>query len=316
MVVRVGEECGGDDEIEDARAMSEVARRAAEAGANVVSGALNVNSASTVTFKASTADLVTETDTASERAIVGVLNHLCPTHAILGEESGVSVATQDDETAFDFLWVVDPLDGTTNFAHRYPSFGVSVALLKRGRVFASCVVEFCGGPGCWSQRVYVAGRGIGATMNDAPLRVSDTLDVRDALLCTGFGYEHLERWEKNLELFKHFTDVSRGVRRLGAASVDLCLVALGVLDCYWELDCKAWDWAAGALVVAEAGGAVTSFAGEEWKPFARTIVASNGVASLHDAVIAQTKSAAASLEASGVSVGLWHTPTDYPADFL
>ena len=315
MLVRAVEERGGEQD--EAMTMSEVARRACEAGASVVLNALNVNSASTITCKGTSADLVTETDTASEQAIVGVLNALCPTHAILGEESGVSVAAEGDEaSSFDYLWVVDPLDGTTNFAHRYPSFGVSVALLKRGRVLASCVVEFCGGPGCWSQRVYVAGRGIGSTMNGVPIRVSDTLDVGDALLCTGFGYEHLERWEKNLELFKHFTDVSRGVRRLGAASVDLCLVALGVLDCYWELDCKAWDWAAGALVVAEAGGAVTSFTGDEWKPFARAIVASNGVATLHDAVIAQTKPAAASLEASGVSVGLWHHPPGYPPEFL
>ena len=322
------EASAADDDEENLRFLCDVARCAAEAGAGVVSDALNAGPASVVSFKGAT-DLVTETDTASESAIVRVIKAMCPEHAILGEEGGVSFGIGsggggggsiadstdgDHRQRFEYLWAVDPLDGTTNFAHRYPSFGVSVALLRRGRVLASCVVEFTGGPGCWGRRVYVAGAGLGATVNGVPMRVSGNADLGNALLCTGFGYEHGERWEANMKLFKEFTDVTRGVRRLGAASVDLCHVALGVLDCYWEFDCKVWDWAAGALVVAEAGGAVTSFVGVDWAPFENNIVASNGL--VHEEVLRRTRPAAEALGAAGVHIGNWHLPQSYPSSFL
>lgn len=157
-----------------------------------------------------------------------------------------------------YLWCVDPLDGTTNFAHGYPSFAVSVAVLDRGFPVAACVVEFHGGPGAWAERIYEASLGGGAFCDGQAISVSHTAAVRDALLVTGFGYLHDAAWAANLGHFATLTARSHGVRREGAAAVDLSHVALGVADAFWEPRLKPWDIAAGMLIVKEAGGFVTS----------------------------------------------------------
>ena len=129
---------------------------------------------------------------------------------------------------------MDPLDGTTNFSHCYPSFAVSVACTRRGRPVAACVIEFTGGPRAWGRRTYKASLGGGSTCNGDMLRCTGATELRRSLLVTGFGYDHGADWEANMQLFRAFTDETQGVRRLGAAAVDLCHVASGLVDGYWE----------------------------------------------------------------------------------
>ncbi|DBA77449.1 TPA: Phosphatase impl1, chloroplastic, variant 3 [Trebouxia sp. C0004] len=203
--------------------LQQLALQAAKTGAEVVQEALD--KPRNIHFKGVT-DLVTDTDRASEDAILKVLQKEVPDHGFLGEEGGVSGNTDSE-----YLWCIDPIDGTTNFAAGYPSFGVSVAVLHKAVPVAAAVVEFAGGPTAWVTRTYSASQGAGAQCNGKELKVTNTTDVTQSLLVTGFGYEHDEAWSANMELFKELTDVSRGVRRLGAAAVDLCHVALGGPSC-------------------------------------------------------------------------------------
>lgn len=196
-----------------------VAERAAKAGADIVLD--RVDKPRSISFKGAT-DLVTDTDQASEDAILSVIQDAFPGHAVLGEEGGVF-----GDTSSDYLWCVDPLDGTTNFAHGYPSFSVCVACLRHALPVAATVVEFAGGPGTWVTRTYTAARNKGAFMNGKPISVSRVHEIERSLLITGFGYEHDEAWLANIGLFQHFTDVTQGVRRLGSAAIDMCHVASG-----------------------------------------------------------------------------------------
>ncbi|KAL4442054.1 hypothetical protein ABPG77_011315 [Micractinium sp. CCAP 211/92] len=279
----------------------EVAQQAAQAGAKIVMDA--VDKPRNIQFKGAT-DLVTDTDTASEAAILAVLQSAFPGHAVLGEEGGVS-----GDTNSEYLWCVDPLDGTTNFAHGYPSFSVSVAVLRHTTPVASCVIEFCGGPGVWQTRTYAAARNGGATCNGKPIQVSHTQDLGKSLLVTGFGYEHDECWATNIELFKHFTDVTQGVRRLGSAAVDMCHVASGMAEAFWEYRLKPWDMAAGVLVVEEAGGSVTTLDGRAFSVFDRSVLVSNGY--LHEAILAKTEPATARLLDQGIDLSQWFVPQGY-----
>eukprot|EP00884_Botryococcus_braunii_P005618 jgi/Botrbrau1/15057/Bobra.118_2s0005.1 len=279
----------------------EVAEKAAAAGKEIILEA--VDKPRNIQFKGDT-DLVTETDKASEEAILKVITEAFPDHAILGEEGGVV-----GNTASDYLWCVDPLDGTTNFAHGYPSFAVSIGVLRHATPVAAVVVEFCGGPGAWTSKTYTASRNGGAFMDGKPICVSRCHDLRRSLLATGFGYEHDAAWSKNLELFREFTDVTQGVRRLGAAAVDMCHVALGILDGYWEYRLKPWDMAAGVLIVEEAGGLVTTTDGLAFSVFQRSILASNGA--LHGAIQEKTEAATAQLRDQGVDLAPWFVPKGY-----
>ncbi|PIA63966.1 hypothetical protein AQUCO_00201348v1 [Aquilegia coerulea] len=242
---------------------------AAKTGAEVVMEA--VNKPRNISYKGLT-DLVTDTDKTSEAAILGVVGKNFSDHLILGEEGGLI-----GDSSSDYLWCIDPLDGTTNFAHGYPSFAVSVGVLYRGKPAAASVVEFVGGPMCWNTRTFSALAGGGAFCNGQRIHVSKTDQVERSLLVTGFGYEHDDAWATNIELFKEFTDISRGVRRLGAASVDMCHVALGIVESYWEYRLKPWDMAAGVLIVEEAGGTVTCMDGEAFSVFDRSVLVSNGI---------------------------------------
>ncbi|KAG0448911.1 hypothetical protein HPP92_027597 [Vanilla planifolia] len=224
-----------------------VVELAAKTGAEVVMAA--VNKPRNISYKGVT-DLVTDTDKLSESAILNVVRKNFKDHLILGEEGGLI-----GDTRSDYLWCIDPLDGTTNFAHCYPSFGVSVGVLFRGRPAAASVVEFVGGPMCWNTRTFSASSCGGAFCNGQKINVSQTDQVERSLLVTGFGYEHDDAWATNMNLFKHFTDISRGVRRLGAASVDMSHVALGIAEAYWEYRLKPWDMAAGVLLLETIGPA-------------------------------------------------------------
>lgn len=281
-----------------------VAQEAAKAGAEVVLNA--VDKPRRISFKGVT-DLVTDTDQASEDATLAVIRDAFPGHAILGEEGGVS-----GDTKSEYLWCVDPLDGTTNFAHGYPSFAVCVACLQFGRPVASTVVEFSGGPGTWVTRTYTASKDGGAFLNGTPIKVSDTHDVQRSLLVTGFGYEHDEAWEANLRLFRHFTDVTQGVRRLGSAAIDMCHVASGIADGYWEFRLKPWDMAAGVLIVEEAGGQVTRMDGGPFTVFDRSVVVSNG--HLHTDLLHQMKPVVSDLIERGVNFEKWFLPDGYRID--
>jgi myo-inositol-1(or 4)-monophosphatase len=305
---------------EELARLRSVAVQAAAAGAAVIRAALD--QPRTVSYKGEL-DLVTETDKAAELAALAVLTAAYPDHARLGEEGGVSGSASSP-----FLWCIDPLDGTTNFAHSYPAFACSVGVALRGVPVAGAVHEFAGGPRAWSERVYSAARGLGASCNGSPLRVSSAAELRRSLLATGFGYDHGDDWEANMLLWRAFTDECQGVRRLGAASVDLCHCALGVLDCYWEYQLKVllawmrvscrhvtpsvpppqpWDMAAGVVVLLESGGRVTRGDGSPFTVFSRSIVASNGL--IHEAVLAKVGPATRSLGDAFASD--WHVPAGW-----
>lgn len=227
--------------------------------------------------KSSVIDLVTEADLASERLILERLKAAFPEDAVLGEETGAHGAGRR-------RWIFDPLDGTTNFAHRLPVFGVSVALVEGEEVVLGVTCDVT------RLRLYWATRGGGAwtqgpdDTEPIPLRVSKTATLQDALLATGFPYDKATDPDNNVREFAAFLVRTQGVRRAGAATVDMAWLADGRLDGYWEQKLQPWDWAAGSLLVQEAGGTVTDYKGHPWKPGTPNIVASNGL--LHEQMLA------------------------------
>jgi myo-inositol-1(or 4)-monophosphatase len=212
--------------------------------------------------KSTDIDLVTEVDRLSEAAIREVLTHHYPDHAVLGEEAGQDVEARH-------RWIVDPLDGTVNFAHGFPFYCVSVALEVDGEVVVGVVVDTANG------ERFTAARGHGAFVDGRRLRVSTTTDPRQALLSTGFAYGG-ETIRQNAAVFARMLPETRAIRRAGAAALDLCYVAAGRADGFWELDLNAWDVAAGLLLVREAGGTVTGPDGGPYVWGERAMVASNG----------------------------------------
>ncbi|KAG8069880.1 hypothetical protein GUJ93_ZPchr0006g40657 [Zizania palustris] len=282
-----------------------VIQDAAKAGAEVIMEA--VNKPRNIHYKG-VADLVTDTDKLSESVILEVVRKNFPDHLILGEEGGLI-----GDALSEYLWCIDPLDGTTNFAHGYPSFSVSIGVLFRGKPAASTVVEFCGGPMCWSTRTISASSGGGAYCNGQKIHVSQTDKVEQSLLVTGFGYEHDDAWLTNINLFKEFTDVSRGVRRLGSAAADMSHVGLGITEAYWEYRLKPWDMAAGVLIVEEAGGVVSRMDGGEFTVFDRSVLVSNGL--VHDQLLHRIGTATEDLKKKGIDFSLWFKPDKYPTDF-
>jgi len=194
-------------------------------------------------------DLVTEADKAAEVAVLDVLRRHLPDHPILAEESG-SLGTV---AASPFLWAIDPLDGTTNYTHQYPFSAVSVGLLIDGHPAVGAIFD------AFHQDLFRAAKGLGATLNRRSIRVSMTDKLAESLLVTGFAYDRHERVDNNYAEFCHLTHLTQGVRRGGAASLDLAYVACGRLDGYWERGLSPWDLAAGVVLVEEAGGRVTAY---------------------------------------------------------
>jgi myo-inositol-1(or 4)-monophosphatase len=216
-------------------------------------------------------DLVTEADRASEALIARRLLEAYPDDRLLAEEG--TAASQN--LGAERVWIVDPLDGTTNYAHGHPVFAVSIALYAAGHVRAGAVYDPL------RDELFAARAGDGATLNDAPLCVSDTEQLIDAMLATGFAYDPVGRME-NILYFQRFVELSQAVRREGSAALDLCYVAAGRYDGYWERGIAPWDVAAASLILTEAGGRLSGYASAPFDVFAREIVASNG--HLHDAM--------------------------------
>jgi myo-inositol-1(or 4)-monophosphatase len=227
--------------------------------------------ANQIISKGSAVDLVTEVDLASERLIVEGLRRCFPDHAVYGEEIGGVLPELGP------LWVVDPLDGTTNFAHGYPVFSVTLALLVDGQPELGVTYDPLRDDLFWAQR------GQGAWRGQRRLRVSTTADLGASLLATGFAYDRASNTDNNLVEFGYFMPKTRGVRRGGSAALDIAWVAAGWLDGYWERGINVWDVAAGVLMVHEAGGLVTTYSGRPWQPLDRNVVAANGV--LHTALL-------------------------------
>jgi len=196
-------------------------------------------------------DFVTEVDRAAEDAIIAVLRETYPGHAILAEESGAS-----GEGGAEYQWIIDPLDGTTNFIHGFPQYAVSIALSHRGALSQAVVYD----PG--RNELFTASRGGGAFLNDKRIRVSKQARLEAALIGTGFPYRMFDHADAYLAIFRELTQKTAGLRRPGAASLDLAYVAAGRLDGFWEFGLSPWDMAAGALLIAEAGGLVADLAGE------------------------------------------------------
>ena len=209
-------------------------------------------------------DLLTVADQESERVIIAAIRERYPTHSILGEESGAHLADSD------WCWIIDPVDGTTNFARGFPVFAASVALCHRGEPVLGLVEA------PYLRERFVAEKGAGAFLNGRRLRVSDTPDIHTSLLATGFAYVRNEVDHNNVDNFGKLILKCHDIRRAGAASVDLAYVAAGRFDGYWEAYLKPWDIAAGCLLVREAGGTVTDFAGGTDWLFGENAVATNG----------------------------------------
>jgi myo-inositol-1(or 4)-monophosphatase len=217
-------------------------------------------------------DLVTSVDRDAERCIVNMLRKNYPEHSILAEEETDIAGNQDH-----YRWIIDPLDGTTNFAHGYPQICVSVALEHEHELLLGIVYDPL------RRECFSAIRGQGAKLNGQAVRVSDTRELDQALLATGFPYDRRDNPDFYLNYFKAFMTRSQGIRRAGSAALDLCYVACGRLDGFWELKLRPWDTAAVSLIVKESGGRISDFSGNEFSIYGSETMASNGA--IHAAML-------------------------------
>ncbi|MEM7773807.1 MAG: inositol monophosphatase family protein [Cyanobacteria bacterium P01_E01_bin.6] len=210
-------------------------------------------------------DLVTAADKDAEKKVLEILQRHVPDHDILAEESG----ELGDRTS-DFRWAIDPLDGTTNYTHQYPFYAVSIGLLYQGTPWLGVIYD----PS--HDDLFRAAKGLGATCNRRPIHVSQTDQLANSLLVTGFAYDRRETSDNNYAEFCHLTHKTQGVRRGGAASIDLAYVACGRLDGYWERGLSPWDLAAGVVLVEEAGGRVTAYDQSPFEIESGRLLATNG----------------------------------------
>jgi myo-inositol-1(or 4)-monophosphatase len=224
----------------------------------------NLGGKRTIAYKGAI-NLVTEMDTQAERVVVETLLHAFPDHGILSEEEATI------ESGSSFRWIIDPLDGTTNYAHGYPCFAVSIALESDGEVITGVVYD------PMRDELFSASKGQGAHLNGHPINVSAVDSLIQGLLATGFPYDRNVSEKNNLNHFNELLMASQEVRRDGSAALDLCSVAAGRFDGFWELKLKPWDVAAGSLIVREAGGTVSDFRGTRSSIDDQEIVASNGI---------------------------------------
>ncbi|GGY27570.1 inositol monophosphatase family protein [Paludibacterium paludis] len=243
--------------------MLNVAVKAARRAGNVILRASNNLDAVRVEKKKHN-DFVSEVDHAAEAAILDVILEAYPKHAILAEESGAQRLGESE-----YEWIIDPIDGTTNFIHGHPQFAISIALAHKGQIQQAVVYD----PG--RNDLFTASRGVGAFLNDRRIRVSRRSFMNECVISTGFPVSDQSYVDTYLAMLKDVLGKTAGVRREGAASLDLCNVACGRVDGFWELNLKPWDIAAGSLIVQEAGGIVTDLRGEQTWLDSGDIVAAN-----------------------------------------
>ncbi len=243
--------------------------RAAEAGAAVMQSYFQGEFK--ISNKEGINNLVTEADHASEKAIFDVIKEDYPDHYLLSEEAGEIVMDSN------YKWIIDPIDGTVNFAHGLPLCCVSIALEQDGEMILGTVYN------PFIKEFFFAQRGYGATLNDKKIAVSPETSVATSCLVTGFPYSYLDQPNGPLEVFSRLIRGGVPVRRLGSAAMDLCWVAAGRFDGFYEHKLQAWDSAAGFLIVEEAGGRVSDFAGDRYSPYQPHIIATNG--KIHDELV-------------------------------
>ena len=232
--------------------MLNTAIKAARRGAAVINRASFDLDRVTVTEKKHN-DFVTDVDQAAEAAIIDVLRKAYPDHAFLAEESGASANLHDEN---ENVWIIDPLDGTTNFIHGFPQYCVSLALQQRGQVTQAVVFDPV------RNELFTATKGAGAYLNDKRIRVTKRDKLIDGLIGTGFAFQNSDQLEDYIKMFRIMTEKSAGLRRAGAAALDLAYVACGRLDGFFERNLKPWDLAGGSLLITEAGGIMGTFKGE------------------------------------------------------
>ncbi len=249
--------------------MLNIAIRAARAAGDIIIRQIDHVQDLPVTKK-SRNDFVTEVDRQAEMVIIEILHKSYPDHAILAEESG----RQGDSP---YLWIIDPLDGTTNYLHGFPQYAVSIALQHRGELDQAVVYDPL------RQELFTASRGRGAMLNNRRIRVSKQKHLEGALLGTGFPFKEQERLDKYLDGFRVLFPMTAGIRRAGAASLDLAYVACGRLDGFWELGLKSWDMAAGALLIKEAGGLISDLDSKDTYLKSGDVVAANP--EIHDEML-------------------------------
>lgn len=218
----------------------------------------------TLEYKSNVSDFVTNIDNEAENKIINFIKKEYPTHNIIAEESG------EARNGSEYTWVVDPLDGTMNFAHGLPIFSVSIAVMKKNEIVFGVIYDVM------NNIVYSTEKGSGAYQNGKVIKVSGNMDLEKSLLVTGFPYNIKDNPDNAIERFSRFLTNSRGVRRLGSAAIDLCYVANGTFDGFWEVNLQPWDMAAGILLVAEADGLVSNFQNEKIDIFSKQLLATNG----------------------------------------
>lgn len=250
--------------------LKETLINATEAGADVIKRYFN-NKNLQISNKEGVNNLVTEADHASEKAILEIIKKAFPDHFIVSEEVGEIV--MDSE----YKWIIDPIDGTVNYAHGIPLCCISIGLEQAGKMIMGAVYN------PFLKEFYFAERGQGATLNGQPIGVSEQADLMKSCLVTGFPYTYINNTNGPLEVFSRFIRQGIPVRRLGSAAIDLCWVAAGRFDGFYEHKLQAWDSAAGFLMVEEAGGKVTDFKGDYYSPYQPHIVATNG--KIHDDIL-------------------------------
>lgn len=214
-------------------------------------------------YKSNEFNLVTETDKKAEESIMNFIRKKYPSHNILAEESG------EIKGSGEYTWVIDPLDGTTNFKHRFPIFAVSIGVMRKDEIIAGVVYDVM------KDEIYSAEKSSGAFCNDDKIYANKNDNLSHALLVTGFPYDISENPHNALDIFVQLTKQARGIRRLGAASIDFCYVAKGVFDAFWEVHLHPWDICAGKIIVEEAGGIVTDFEGKPTNIFTPKVLCSN-----------------------------------------
>jgi myo-inositol-1(or 4)-monophosphatase len=254
--------------------MLNIAIRAARGAGNVIMRYVDRVDTLSVTAKDHN-DFVSEVDRMAEQEIIAILRKAYPGHAILAEESGSQAGRGDDE----FQWVIDPLDGTTNFLHGFPQFAVSIALKHKGRLDQGVIYDPV------RQDLFTASRGAGAQLNNRRVRVTNRKSLDGTLLGTGFPFRARQHLDAYLGMFKTLFSESAGIRRAGSAALDLAYVAAGRLDGFWEIGLSEWDLAAGALMIREAGGIVTDFGGGDGYLESGNIIV--GGAKVHHAILSR-----------------------------